>query len=104
LVRAAAAAEIRWSNDRQELFGNESQECKQESLSIYDVSIDYSIGLYAIYPPLFLCNRKPRKLNIVKTRKNKQVSGTHPRRAAFCVCAMFRNLPLERIAGRWKYV
>jgi hypothetical protein len=77
------AAQIRWLDDRQELFGNESQDCKQEIPSIYDVSIDYSIGLYAIYPHYSYAIGDQGKINTVKRGKTNKSQGPTPKGAAF---------------------
>jgi hypothetical protein len=70
--------------------------------SIYDVSIDYSIGLICNLSPLILCIRRPRKP--IKSNEKNEVSGTHPEGQLF-VCAIFRNLPLEGKDSReMKYV
>ena len=77
------AAQIRWSDDRQELIGNESQECKQGIPSIYDVSIDYSIGLYAIYPHHSYAIGDQEKINTIKRRKTNKSQGPTPEGTAF---------------------
>ena len=94
------AAQIRWSDDRQELIGNESQECKQGIPSIYDVSIDYSIGLYAIYPHHSYAIGDQEKNQHNQTKKNKQVSGTHSRRDSFCVSVQCSGICRSRKNSR----
>ena len=78
------------------------ERAKTRTPSIYDVSIDYSIGLICNLSPLILCIRRPRKS--IKSNEKNEVSGTHPKGQLF-VCAIFRNLPLEGEDSReMKYV